>query len=49
LEHGWIIFHFIYGMSSANHWLSLHHFSRWVGWPPPTSNRYSHIYSHSYP
>ena len=23
------IFHFIYGMSSETHWLSLHHFSRW--------------------
>jgi hypothetical protein len=24
------IFHFIYGMSSEPHWLSLHHFSRWL-------------------
>ena len=25
----WMIFHFIYGMSSQPHWLSLHHFSKW--------------------
>ena len=32
-----IIFsHFIYGMSSQPHWLSLHHFSRWL---KPTTNQ----------
>ena len=25
-KHDWIMFHFIYGMSSETHWLSLHHF-----------------------
>ena len=30
------MFHFIYGMSSETHWLSLHHFSRWAQPAPPT-------------
>ena len=28
-------FHFIYGMSSQPHWLSLHHFSRWLVYHQP--------------
>ena len=29
-KHEFYEFHFIYGMSSQPHWLSLHHFSRWL-------------------
>ena len=29
-KHDWIIFHFIYGRCHPSHWLSLHHFSRWL-------------------
>jgi len=35
LEHGWIIFHFIYGIILPKPIDALHHFSRWL--KPPTS------------